>query len=83
MHLQEIMAGAGRRQLEKVEADAAPAARWNGEGEKQSGGRQMIRFDALARRAGLDELGDGSRKARPPDRATRQGEGLVAAEVAP
>ncbi len=40
MHLQEVVARASRGQLEKVQADAAPSACWDGKGEEQTGGRQ-------------------------------------------
>ena len=82
MHLQEVVAGASRGQLEKVQADAAPSACWDGKGEEQTGGRQVVRLHALARGAGLDELLNCAGEAGPPDGATDQDEGLIAAEVA-
>ena len=68
MHLQKVMTGAGDRQFQKIEADAPAPARGHGEGEQQACWRQMVGFDALARRAGphRDVLLDCSRQARPP-----------------
>jgi hypothetical protein len=82
VHLQEVMTGAGRWQLEEVQTDAAPSACWDGKGEDQASRRQMVRLHALARGAGLDELLHCCREAWPPDGAADQGEGLIASEVA-
>ena len=82
MHLQEVVTGASRRQLEKVQADVAPSACWDGKGEEQAGGGQVVRLHALARGTGPDELRHCCGEAWPPDRAADQGEGLIASEVA-
>jgi len=43
----------------------------------------MVRLDALARGAGLDELVDRRRQPRPPHAPAGESQSLVAAEVAP
>jgi hypothetical protein len=91
VHLQEVVTGASRRQLEKVQADAAPSAYWPGDwkGEEQAGGRQVVRLHALARGAGLDELlyccGEAcvaTRRSGGPRQGSYRCEDLIAAEVA-
>ncbi len=82
MHLQEVVTGASSGQLEEIQADAAPSARRDREGEKKAGWRQVVCLHALARGAGLDERLHGCREAWPPYGAADQGEGLVASEVA-
>ncbi len=82
MDLQKVMAGAGGRELEEAEADAATAARRNRERVQQAGRGQMIGLDALARGAGPHEVRDCGREAWPPHRAAGQREGLVAPKMA-
>ena len=81
MHLQKVLARAGRWQFKEVQADAATASCRHRKGVEQTGRRQVVRLYALAGRARLDELHHvGSESS--PHRATGQREGLVAAEVA-
>jgi len=83
VHLQEVVTGAGGRELQKVEADAPAPPRRDREPEQEAGGRLMVRLDALACGTCLDELVDGRRQPRPPHAPASESQGLVAAKVAP
>jgi hypothetical protein len=49
VHLQQVVTGAGYRQLQKkVEADAPAPPRRDREREEEAGGRLMIRLDTLS-----------------------------------
>ncbi len=82
--VQEVVTSGGR-QLQKVEADASVPPHRGREQEKEAGGRLMVRFDALACGACLDELAgvDCRRQPLPPHAPAGESQGLVAAEVAP
>jgi hypothetical protein len=83
VHLQEVVTGAGGWQLKKVEADASAPPRRDQEREKEAGGCLMVRLDALACGARLDELVDCSRQPRQAHAPAGESQGLVAAEVPP
>ena len=51
VHLHEVMARPGRRELDEVKADAPPAARRHRQGEEEAGRWEGVGFDALAGRA--------------------------------
>jgi hypothetical protein len=83
VHLQEVVTGAGSRQLQKVETNhwmhPPRRIRTGVRGQiKESGGRLMVRLDALACGACLDELVDGRRQPRPPQESAGESQGLVA-----
>ena len=82
VHLQKVLARAGRWQFKEVQADAATASCRHRKGVEQTGRRQVVRLYALAGRARLDELHHVGSESWPPHRATGQREGLVAAKVA-
>jgi hypothetical protein len=53
VHLQEVVTGAGRLELEEVQADASAPACRDRQREEQTGRAQVVCLDALARRAAL------------------------------
>jgi hypothetical protein len=64
VHLQEVVTGAGGRQLQKVEADAPAPPRRYLERKQEAGGCLIVCLDALACGTCLDELVDGRRQPR-------------------
>jgi hypothetical protein len=66
VHLQEVVTGAGRRELEEVQADAAAPACRDGQREEQAGRAQVVGLDTLALR---DVCLNVRWQALPPDRS--------------